>query len=349
MIMVQTNTQLGINKPASGGPVKAVGLISGGLDSILAAKIVKDLGVDVHGVYFAMPWGCCNKTKAIEAAMKIGIKFITLQLDERYLEIIRHPKYGRGTALNPCVDCRIHMFSRAAQYMRHIGAGFVFTGEVLGQRPMSQQRHSMRRIEEGAGLAGYLLRPLCAQTLEPTIPEKEGWIDRGQLLRITGRSRKEQIELAGRLGLDGYNQPAGGCLLTDSHFSRRMQDTLDHGYRNFRETVALQWGRHFRLNPDFKAVLGRDKEENEALLRYVHPDDYIMQPPVEAPGPTLILKGDNPSAEIFQTAAGLVQRFSRLRGTASFDVRCWRQGRKEEIVSIPARILEEAEVERMRI
>src|SRR5262245_18019363 len=269
--------------------VKAVGMISGGLDSSLAAKIMKDLGVDVYGVYFSMPWGCCDKTKAMEVAQKIGIKFIVLQLDERYLEIVRKPKFGYGTAMNPCRDCRIHMFSRAGQYMRHIGADFVFTGEVVGHRPMSQMKDSMRIIEEHADLKGRLLRPLCAQLLEPTEIEKAGLIDRDKLLKINGRGRKDQIELAEQLDIT-YNQPAGGCLLTDKLFANRMKDTLEHGYRNFRETIALKWGRHFRWSQDIKIILGRDKDENENLIRFAHPDDTIMQLTNNL-GPTAIVKG----------------------------------------------------------
>lgn len=345
--MIQANIQLE-SRPAAAVPIKAVGLISGGLDSTLAAKIVKDLGVDVYGVYFAMPWGCCNKTKAIEAAMKIGIKFITLQLDERYLAIVQNPKYGRGTALNPCVDCRIHMFSRAAQYMRHIGGSFVFTGEVLGQRPMSQMRHSMAKIEKGAGLEGYLLRPLCAQLFEPTVPEKEGWINRDKLFRLNGRSRGEQIELARQLEISGYNQPGGGCLLTDQNFSRRMQDTLDHGYRNFRETVALQWGRHFRLSDDFKCIVGRDEDENESLIRFAHPDDHLMQLS-DGLGPTLILKGSNPTRDVLAAAAGLIQRFSRYRGAPAQKIKFWAFRDKGNVKKIEAKILDESVIARMRI
>ncbi len=302
--------------------IKAVGLISGGLDSTLAVKVVKDLGVEVYGVYFAMPWGCCQKTAAIEAAQRLGIKFIVMQLDERYLELIRRPKYGYGTALNPCVDCRIHMFSRAAHYMRHIGGSFVFTGEVLGQRPMSQKRHSMRWVEKGANLEGRLLRPLSARLLEPTIPEQEGIIDREKLLAISGRSRKEQLAMARALGLTHYTAPAGGCLLTDAHFARRMKDTLTYGYRNFRETVALQWGRHFRFNEQFRVILGRDEEENTALLRYAHPEDTIMQF-VHERGPTLILKGPQPPEEILRKAGGLIQRFSRYKHQPPETMKYW--------------------------
>lgn len=335
-------------KESSQRKVKAVGLISGGLDSILAAKVVKDLGVEVHGVYFAMPWGCCDKTKAIEAALQIGISFIVLQLDERYLEIVRTPKFGRGTALNPCVDCRIHMFARAGQYMRHIGGNFVFTGEVLGQRPMSQQRHSMKNIEKGADLEGRLLRPLSAHLLDPTIPETEGLIDRDRLLGLNGRGRREQIEMAARLNISAYNQPAGGCLLTDKNFAKRMEDTLKHGYRNFRETIALQWGRHFRLTPEFKIILGRDAAENEALIRHAHRDDYIMRLPNDG-GPTLVLKGYNPTPEILATAAGLIQKFSRLKDQPPTQMEYWKNSDKNQILHIHARIIPDAEIELIRV
>lgn len=328
--------------------VKAVGMISGGLDSILAAKVVKDLGVEVHGVYFAMPWGCCDKTTALEAATQIGISFIVLQLDERYLEMVRKPRHGYGSAMNPCVDCRIHMFSRAGQYMRHIGADFVFTGEVLGQRPMSQMRHSMKSIEKGAGLEGRLLRPLSAHLLEPTIPETEGLIDRNRLLGLSGRSRKDQIEMAGGLNITAYNQPAGGCLLTDKNFAARMKDTLKHGYRNFRETIALKWGRHFRLSPEFKAILGRDEEENETLIRHAHPDDHVMKMSDDR-GPTLILKGYNLAPEILATAAGLIQKFSRLKDQAPVEMNYWQCRNKNDVRRVVARAIDEPEIERIRI
>ncbi len=328
--------------------VKAVGLISGGLDSTLAAKVVKDLGVDVHGIYFSMPWGCCDKVKATEAAQRIGIKFIVLQLDERYLEIVKKPKHGYGTAMNPCVDCRIHMFSRAAQYMKHIGADFVFTGEVLGQRPMSQKRNSMRKIEQGSGLDGRLLRPLCAQLLNPTIPEQEGLIDRKKLLNMTGRSRRPQLDLAASLEITEFNQPAGGCLLTDQNFAKRMRDTLHHGYRNFRETIALQWGRHFRINDNFKVILGRDDSENQSLVRYAHQDDHIMVF-AEKKGPLLLLKGYDPSADIFAIAAGLIQQFSKYKNESPQKVQYWPVSDPNNIQHINAQKIDSTHIEKMYI
>ena len=328
--------------------IKAVGLISGGLDSTLAAKIVKDLGVEVQGVYFSMPWGCCDKVKAQSAARRIGIPFIVLQLDERYLHVVKNPKYGYGSALNPCVDCRIHMFFRAAQYMKSIGADFIFTGEVLGQRPMSQMRHSMGWIEKDSGLEGRLLRPLCAQYLEPTIPEQEGLIDRNKLLKITGRSRKEQIDLAAQFEITDYPAPAGGCLLTDENFAHRMKDTLKFGYRDFRETIALKWGRHFRIHEDFKMILGRDEAENASLISYAHVDDYILQLPDDA-GPTLILKGYNPTEDVLAVAAGLIQSFSRYKNQPPQRIHCWPVKDKNEMRAVTAKILNTKEIEGMRV
>lgn len=328
--------------------IKAVGLISGGLDSTLAIKIVKDLGVEVYGVYFSMPWGCCDKTMAIEAAQRIGIKFIVLQLDERYLEIVKKPKHGYGTAMNPCVDCRIHMFTRAAHYMNHIGADFVFTGEVLGQRPMSQMRHSMKKIEKGTGLEGRLLRPLCAQLFEPTIPEQEGLIDREKLLNISGRSRRPQIRLANDYHITEFNQPAGGCLLTDRKFANRMRDTLNHGYRNFRETIALQWGRHFRISDDFKVILGRNADENESLLRYAHPDDHVMTF-AEKQGPTLLLKGYNPSEQIFAIAAGLIQQYSKYKNEPPQKMKFWAVADRNNIQFVDAEKLDRTYIEKIYI
>src|SRR3989338_2659457 len=343
--MIQLNSQNVFSKRQ----VKAVGLISGGLDSTVATRIIRDLGVEVHGVYFAMPWGCCDKGKAQTAADTLGIPLVVLQLDERYLKIVEKPKHGYGSALNPCVDCRIHMFSRAAQYMESLGADFVFTGEVLGQRQMSQMRHSLRWVEEGSGLQGRLVRPLCAQLLDPTIPEQQGLIDRDKLLNISGRSRQEQIKLAESFEIHDYPNPAGGCLLTDKNFARRMKDTLKHGYRNFRETVALKWGRHFRIDENFKVTLGRDAEENSALKSYAHPDDHIMEIPDKI-GPTLVLKGCNPSEEILATCAGLIQHFSKHKNIMTpISVEYWLVKDKNNLRSIQARILSDAAVQKVSI
>lgn len=343
--MIQLNSNNSNTRPRA----KAVGMISGGLDSTIAARIVKDLNVEVHGIYFAMPWGCCDKGKAQAAADILGIELVILQLDERYLKMVENPKYGYGSALNPCVDCRIHMFSRAKQYMESIGADFVFTGEVIGQRQMSQLRHSMKWVEEGSGLQGKLLRPLCAQLLEPTIPETNGLIDRSKLLRINGRSRAEQRKMAENFNITDYPNPAGGCLLTDKNFARRMKDTFKYGYRNFRETVALKWGRHYRIDENFKLILGRNEEENMALKSYAHPDDHVMELQ-DRMGPTLIIKGTSPTPEILSTAAGLIKKYSRYKDSPDqIVVNYWLVKDKNTIQTAQSQTLTESFVEGISI
>lgn len=342
--MIQPNSQ----HPSVKSTVKAVGLISGGLDSTVAAALINDLGVEVHGVFFAMPWGCCDKGKAQAAADQLGIKLMVLQLDERYLEIVKNPAHGYGSAMNPCVDCRIHMFTRAAQYMQSIGADFVFTGEVIGQRPMSQMRHSLKWIEEGSGLKGRLLRPLCAQLLDPTIPEQQGLIDRQKLLQLNGRGRTPQMQMAAEHNITDLPNSGGGCLLTDKNFARRMKDTLDHGYRNFRETIALKWGRHFRINEHFKVILGRDQEENLALKRFAHADDHIMELP-DRLGPTLVLKGYAPCADTLATAAGLIQHFSKYKNSESKEIEYWGVKNANDIHRVTAKILTPEYVQQIQI
>lgn len=314
--------------------IKAVGLLSGGLDSTLACKIVKDQGVDVHALFLTQPWGCCDKGYAFRAAQALGIPLVVMRLDESYLETIRNPKYGYGVELNPCVDCRIHMFSTARRYMESIGARFVFTGEVLGQRPMSQVRAKMRVIERDAGLEGLLVRPLSAKHLEPTVPETEGWLDRENLLSIEGRSREIQMQLARDFGIEDYPSPAGGCLLTDPHFARRMRDVFKHGYQDFRDVVNLRFGKHFRLTPLLKAVLGRDQEENLHLKSVAGERDFIFELP-DRKGPTLVLKGVVESDAQLRVAAGLVQRFSKrsLDGPVPVEYRRGRYGEPREILS----------------
>src|SRR3989338_2783041 len=188
---------------------KCVALISGGLDSALAAKLMLEQGIDVHGLFLSMSWGCCEKEKAVSCARELGIPLMILGVGDAYLDVIRKPKYGYGSGMNPCVDCRIYMFRIAKRYMEEIGAGFVVTGEVLGQRPMSQMRRPLVLIEAESGLEGLLLRPLSAQLLEPTLPELLGIVARSRLLRVSGRSRHEQLALASARGVTEHSQAAG--------------------------------------------------------------------------------------------------------------------------------------------
>jgi len=328
--------------------IKAVGLMSGGLDSVLAAKIIKDLGIEVYAVSFAMPWQKGKSPRAENMSKKLGIHFNVFQLGDDYLEVLKNPQYGYGSAFNPCMDCHIFMIEKAAEYMKEIGAEFVFTGEVVGQRPNSQRKDCLIRIEKVISLEGRLLRPLSAKLLEPTVPESEGMVDRDKLFGLSGRSRKPQMQLAQQWGIEGYSTPAGGCLLTEKHFGRRMKDILHSGCRGLQDIVALQWGRYFRLNKDYIAILGRDKKENELLIQESHDDDYILEPE-EFSGPTLLLKGPTPSPEVLQIAAGLVQRYSKERDLAPQKVNYWLSCDRDNANKVCAIKLDESKIKAMMV
>jgi tRNA U34 2-thiouridine synthase MnmA/TrmU len=211
--------------------MKAIALLSGGLDSTLAAKIVLDLGIELEALNFLTVFcTCTNKGETCLASQKavsaLGIPLKVLNVSEAYLPVVKNPKHGYGSNMNPCIDCRIFMLKKAKAYMEEIGASFIVTGEVLGERPMSQRRDSMRLIEKEAGLDGLILRPLSAKLLPASIPEKEDWVDREKLLKIQGRSRKPQIHLADHYGIRDYPCPAGGCLLTDPVFPLRLMMSI---------------------------------------------------------------------------------------------------------------------------
>jgi len=268
-----------------------VAMISGGLDSALAAKLMLEQGIAVHGLYLAMSWGCCDKAKARAVAQELGIPLMVLSVGDAYLDVIRRPKYGYGSGMNPCVDCRIFMFRIAKRYMEELGAGFVVTGEVLGQRPMSQMRRPLGLIEAESGLEGLLLRPLSAQLLEPTLPELLGVVDRARLLRVAGRSRQEQLALARTLEIRAYSTPAGGCLLTDEAFAKKTRDLFAHEERpTTKDMELLTIGRHFRVGPSTKLILGRNEFEN-LLLEGHAGDGYTCIRPT-FPGPSAMVVGE---------------------------------------------------------
>jgi len=251
---------------------KAIALLSGGLDSTLAVKIMLDLGIEVEALNFTSPFCTCTgknsgcKSEAVRVAQEYNIPIKVMHKGADYLEIIRNPVHGYGKGVNPCIDCRIYLLKKAKEYMLESGADFVFTGEVLGQRPMSQRRDTLRVIERESGLEGLLLRPLSAKHFEPSIPEKEGWVDREQLLSIEGRSRKIQMEMAEELDVKNYPCPAGGCLLTELSFVPKIRDVFDHAEElNLRDFRLLKTGRHFRIGPHSKAIMGRSEVDNNQL------------------------------------------------------------------------------------
>jgi len=213
-------------------PVKAVVMLSGGLDSALAVKVLLEQGIHVEAVNFATVFSKRPKAGRESAAKRmadqLGVQLHTIDISKEQLEIVKSPKFGRGSSMNPCIDCHILMVRKAKELMEKVGAHFVATGEVLGQRPMSQHQRALRLVETESGLKGSLLRPLSAKWLKPTVPERDGLVDRSRLLALRGRSRKPQMELAAKFGITGYETPAGGCILTDKSFGRRLRDLLEH-------------------------------------------------------------------------------------------------------------------------
>lgn len=268
--------------------VKALALISGGLDSLLAAKLIYDQGIEVIGLHFNIPF--C-KLKIKESFCDIGIKITEVDLFSEFLGLIQKPRYGFGTNMNPCIDCKILMFSKAKELMPEFGARFIITGEVLGQRPMSQNKQALKLIKQKSGLDDLLLRPLSAQFFPPSLAEREGWVRRDKLLNFNGRRRSAQMQLAKSLGIDKYATPAGGCLLTDPNFSQRLAELLAHEELNLDNLELLKVGRHFRIADKSRLVVGRDESENNLLMQLAKPGDYLFSPPKNLAGPTCLARG----------------------------------------------------------
>ena len=294
--------------------MKAIALFSGGLDSILACRILLEEGIEIKAVNFSTVF-CLSTSKgkssflSKSAADKLGIELEIFEVNKEYLEIVKNPKYGYGSNLNPCIDCRIFMLRKAKELMKEWGAKFLITGEVLGERPMSQRREIMEIIDKECGLEGLILRPLSAKLLPPTLAEKQGWVNREKLLAIKGRSRKPQIQLAARLGISDYPSPAGGCLLTDVSFSLRMQDLMKHNPTfEVNDVELVKEGRYFRLDKNAFLIVGRNKEENERLLKLAKEGDVCFYP-LKVKGPVGVGRGNFSNKNIF-TSAGIVARYS---------------------------------------
>ncbi len=295
---------------------QALLLFSGGLDSSLALKLMVDQGIKLVALNFITPFCTCNRKGRCESqhvAEKFGIPLRVFNIGNEYLELIRKPRFGYGSHMNPCLDCRIFMLKKAKAYMEEVGAEFIVTGEVLGQRPMSQHKQALKLIEKEAGLEGKILRPLSAKLLKPTEAEQDdGPVEREQLLDIRGRSRKPQIALAEKLGVEDYVCPAGGCLLTDPQFAKRIKDLFQHTDNvTVRDVEILKVGRHFRLSPETKVIIGRDDQENQRLLRMAREDDLCLRV-TDFPGPITLLRGEQ-TPENVGKAARLVVRYSDAR------------------------------------
>lgn len=291
-----------------------LGLISGGLDSLIACLVLKLQNIKVIGLNFKSPFCICDKAyKNAECGLnlyydKLGIKTYYLQKEDDYLKVIKNPKYGYGKNLNPCIDCRIYILKKAKLFAGKINADFIFTGEVLNQRPKSQNLKALRIIEEESDLKGKLLRPLSALLLKPTILEEKGLIERSKLLGIKGRSRKKQLELARTHGILNEYNACGGCLLTEKEFANRLRDYLKFNKNPTMEGVRLlKYGRHFRFN-GAKIIVGRNELENNFLIHLKEPDGIIMEAS-NAKGPITLIQGNVEEASI-KFAARLTLRYS---------------------------------------
>ena len=309
--------------------VRALGLCSGGLDSMLAGLVLRDQGIEVEWVSFETPFFAAAKAR--RASRLTGIPLTVKPIFADYMAMLRNPPAGYGKHMNPCMDCHTLMFRLAGEIMRERGFDFLFSGEVLGQRPMSQTKPSLRYVEKHSGLGGYILRPLCAKHLPETIPEQQGLVDRERLLDIHGRGRRDQIALAKTFGISDYPAPAGGCLLTDKGFSARLKDLFDHGGDGTEaEVQLLKFGRHFRLNRQAKLIVGRTEKDNESILKHHHPALDVVLDVRDYPSPVGLLQGAADRNTLL-LAAAICVGYSRAPKLSPVDVAVrWPSG--EEVI-----------------
>jgi tRNA-uridine 2-sulfurtransferase len=315
------------------GNVKAIALYSGGLDSTLAILQMMKHGVEVEAITFMTHFGCDASDSSscgsdpFPAAQKFGFKVKLAHLGSKFFEIVKNPRFGHGKNMNPCIDCRLTMIGEVKHYLDMAGGDFVITGEVLGQRPMSQRRFTLDLVARECGLEGRLVRPLSGRLLPPTLPEKEGKIKREWLLNIEGRSRQRQMQLAEEFGLTEYPSPASGCLLTDRRYSDRLRDLLKNKPEtDFNDLNLLRVGRHFRLGPNSKLVVGRDESENNIIQSLYLPDDVLLEA-VDFTTPLALLRGEI-NDDILDQAASIVARYSDGRNEANLSVEY--RGSKEQ-------------------
>jgi tRNA U34 2-thiouridine synthase MnmA/TrmU len=316
-----------MNKEAD--KVRALGLCSGGLDSMLAGLVLRDQDIDVAWVTFETPF--FNAAKARKASKMTGIPLTVKPIFNVYMKMLKNPPAGYGKQMNPCMDCHALMFKLAGELMQAKNYDFLFSGEVLGQRPMSQNKSSLGYVEKHSGFKGYIVRPLSAGNLPLTIPEKEGLVDRDRLLDISGRGRSRQIKLAQKFGITDYPAPAGGCLLTDKNFSNRLKDLFEHQDDCTEEELhLLKHGRHFRLNPDAKLIVGRTEQDNENILKYHNPaGDTVLD--VKDYASPIALVPRSAAKDSIQLAAAICTGYSKAPKLSAVDVVIKTSGKKKII------------------
>lgn len=313
--------------------VRGLGLTSGGLDSILAALVLRRQGIDVSWVCFETPFFTAEK--AVEAARVYDIPLIKKDITDLYIEMLKNPPGGYGKHMNPCRDCHALMFRLAGGIMASEGFDFLFSGEVAGQRPMSQTKPSLRYVEKRSGFDGYILRPLSAKCLPVTPVEEQGIVDRERLLDFSGRSRKPQIKLAEDFGVTDYPSPAGGCLLTDSKYSTRLRDLYSvKAFPRIRDYHLLKHGRHLRFDETVKAVIGRTKADNDNIMNLADPDTDIVVRVKGFPGPACLMPdGGNDSG--IRLAASICAGYSKAPNDRTADVKVVTPDREYEIQVMP--------------
>jgi tRNA-specific 2-thiouridylase len=331
--------------------IKAVGMLSGGLDSTLAVRIMLEQGIQVTALHFRTGFsyprwdretGKPLPSDAERAAKMLGVPLEIIEVPDNYIQVVLHPRFGYGSGMNPCVDCRIFLLRQAKAWMEAHGHQFAFTGEVVGQRPKSQMRPTLNTVERESGLEGYLLRPLSAKLLEPTIPEQRGWVDREKLYAINGRGRKEQIALAAKFGITEYAQPSGGCCtLIHKVYSRRLRDFLEHEGEEALTAARAQLlavGRHLRLDSGRKVVVGRHERENDYLESCGVPGVLLTTP--GHPGPITLVPGD-PTRQEIEQAAQITAGYSDGKDEPAVRVEVRRSGGPVEVLTVAPREREE--------
>lgn len=332
---------------------KAVALLSGGLDSRLAVKVMIEQGVEIICLNMVTAFCTCTsksscRSEARKAAHQFDVPIKVKNTTMAMIEAIKNPKHGFGKNLNPCIDCRLLMFKEAKKVMDETGSSFIITGEVLGSRPMSQRMEALQLIEKESGLSGLILRPLSARLLPPTLPEKEGLVNREQLLSLHGRSRKEQIELASQKKIKDYPCPAGGCLLTDKSFSDRLRKLLQVNREpTMKEIYLLKYGRHFNID-GYKVIVGRNEIENKMIIKLAGDEDTFVKI-LDCEGPVTIVQGQGLSAgqagtcqssagnglmEIIKKAAAITARYSQGRDEDMLKARYWSLKLEEKEISV---------------
>nr|MBN2278930.1 hypothetical protein [candidate division Zixibacteria bacterium] len=319
----------------------AIALFSGGLDSILAILLIMRQNIEVTALTFMSHFGCSLSEHSgcgsdpFPVAEKFAFNVKMVHLGQKFIDIVKSPRYGYGKNMNPCIDCRILMLQETRQFMELVGADFVITGEVLGQRPKSQMRNAMNLVEKKAGLEGLLVRPLCARLMAETIPEKTGLLDRDQLENISGRSRKRQIELATKMGVDNYPESAGGCLLTDRGYSRRLKDLFDHSEKTAIDQInLLRVGRHFRLDPNTKIIVGRNERDNELIRQLAAPHHLSMEALGSGSPITLFIGPYND--RMLKLAAAITARYCDDREKSQIEITCRNETDQFQIIVAPA-------------